>query len=152
MRTPKLMRQCTIAAVLVSAPLLQASAQTTSPNPPPATTPAPPPESGPMNRSADPPVVPRSSDKSATEPAKVNPLIGLAVFSSDGNKMGSVQSVTSTPDGKVTAIHIKTGGFLGFGGKMVAIPDAKFTKSGNNIQLGLTADEVSKLPEMKEQS
>ena len=97
MRTPKLMRQFAIAAVLVSAPLLQASAQTTSPNPPPATTPAPLPEAGPMNRSADPPVVARPSDKSATAPAKVNPLIGLAVFSSDGNKMGTVQGVTLDP-------------------------------------------------------
>ena len=35
---------------------------------------------------------------------------------------------------------------------MVAIPDGKFTQSGNNVQLGMTADEVSKLPEVKEQS
>jgi sporulation protein YlmC with PRC-barrel domain len=42
-------------------------------------------------------------------------LIGLAVFSSDGNKVGMVDSIDAQPDGKITAIHIKTGGFLGFG-------------------------------------
>ena len=111
---------------------------------PPATRPTAPPEK--------PALTPRPTDKSATAPAKANPLIGLAVFSSDGSKLGTVHSVSAEPDGKVKAIRLKTGGFLGFGGKMVQIPDGKFTKSGDNIQLGLTADEVSKLPEVKEQS
>jgi hypothetical protein len=53
------------------------------------------------------------------------------------------------PDGTVKSIHFKTGGFLGFGAKTVSVPDAKFTRSGDNIQLGLTADEVSKLPEAR---
>ena len=65
---------------------------------------------------------------------------------------GTVHGVSAAPDGSVKAIHIKTGGFLGFGGKLVAIPEGRFTKSGDNIQLGITADEVSKLPEVKEQS
>jgi hypothetical protein len=98
-------------------------------------------------------VTPRTTEKQTIAPSnKVNPLIGLAVFSSDGSKLGNVQSVNAEPDGKVKAIHIKTGGFLGFGGKMVAIPEGKFTRSGENIQLGMTSDEVSKLPELKEQS
>jgi hypothetical protein len=91
------------------------------------------------------------SDRQATAPAK-NPMVGLAVFSSDGSKVSTVQSVVTGPDGKVTAIHFKTGGFLGFGGKLVSVPDNKFTRSGDNIQLGMTAEEVSKLPEVKEQS
>jgi hypothetical protein len=59
----------------------------------------------------------------------------LAVFSSDGSKMGTVQSVSAAPDGSVKAILFKTGGFLGFGGKMVAVPEGRFTKAGDNIQL-----------------
>ena len=97
-------------------------------------------------------VPPRTPDKSATAPGKANPLVGLAVFSSDGSKVGTVQRVSSAPDGSVKAIQIKTGGFLGFGAKLVAIPEGRFTKSGDNVQLGITADEVSKLPEVKEQS
>ena len=88
-------------------------------------------------------------DKSVTAPGKISPLVGLTVFSADGNKMGTVHSVSAGPDGKATAIRIKTGGFLGFGAKLVAIPEGRFTQSGSNIQLALTADEVSKLPEVQ---
>ena len=141
---------------IASFPLL-ASAQQSSPPPSPtpsappaATQPAPTP---PAARPSTEPMSPatRPSDKSATAP-KAHPLLGLAVFSSDGSQLGTVQAVNAEPDGKVKAIHIKTGGFLGFGGKMVAIPDGKFTRAGDNVQLGMTAEEVSKLPEIKKES
>jgi sporulation protein YlmC with PRC-barrel domain len=87
--------------------------------------------------------------QAATPPAeKTGPeaLVGLAVFGSDGQKVGEVREVKAQPDGKVMEIHIKTGGFLGFGGKTVAIPAAKFNKSGQNVQLAMTAADVTKLP------
>ena len=137
--------------VLAGIPLLAASAQTTAPTAPTLGTS--PPASTTPDTSMPPKVVPpRQIDKSATAPAKVNPLVGLAVFSSDGSKIGTVQSVSAAPDGTVKAIRLKAGGFLGFGGKLVAIPEGRFTKAGENVQLGMTADEVSKLPEVKEQS
>lgn len=142
----KLVRRIGVAAVLLSVPLLQASAQTTTPTEPPASKPAP----APMpDRPA---TAPGKPDKSAATPGKVDPLLGLTVLSADGNKLGSVQRVKSTTDGKVEEIHVKTGGFLGFGGKLVAIPEAKYTRKGDTIQLHMTADEVSKLPEVKDQS
>ncbi len=133
-----------VAALLIGLPLVSAAAQTTAPTPsgpttpPPAATPAPP--------SATP------GDKSAMTPKKADPLVGLAVFTSDGSKLGSVHSVTTAPDGKVTAIRLKTGGFLGFGGKLVSIPEGKFARTGDTIRLAMTADQVSKLPEVDEQS
>jgi hypothetical protein len=153
------------AAVLVSsAAALAASAQTQTPAPDTQTTPpaakpepAPTPSTSPSTPSTSPsmkpssPAMPSTSDKQSAAPAK-NPMIGLSVFSSDGSKLGSVQSVTAGSDGKAKAIRLKTGGFLGFGGKLVEIPEGKFTKSGDNVQLGLTSDEVSKLPEVKNQS
>jgi sporulation protein YlmC with PRC-barrel domain len=141
---------------IVGLPLI-ASAQTQSPpastpsSPPAATTPAPTPAPGPAVKPTEPSSPAVRSDKSATAP-KANPLIGLAVFSSDGSRLGTVQAVNAEPDGKVKAIHIKTGGFLGFGGKMVAIPEGKFTRAGENVQLGMTSEEVSKLPEIKRES
>jgi PRC-barrel domain len=148
------------AAVVSSAAALAASAQTQTPAPdsqtsPPAVKPepAPMPPTGMKPSDTPRPSAPpsTSTDKQSAAPAK-NPLIGLSVFSADGNKLGSVQSVDAGADGKVKAIRLKTGGFLGFGGKLVEVPDGKFTKSGENVQLGLTADEVSKLPEVKNQS
>jgi len=84
-----------------------------------------------------------SSAKSA------HPLVGLNVVSSDGSNLGDVRAVTTTPDGKVMGLRIKSGGFLGFGGKIVEIPAGKFTQKGDKVEVSLSADEVSKLPEVK---
>ena len=148
MRILKPARLAGAVVAIAGLPLL-ASAQTQTPSdatpstPPAATQPAPTP--APAARPTAP------AEKSATAP-KADPLIGLAVFSSDGNRLGTVQAVNAEPGGQVKAIHIKSGGFLGFGGKMVAIPEGKFTRAGENVQLGLTAEEVSKLPEIKKES
>ena len=154
MITLKPVRIATAVALLAGVPLLPASAQTTptpSPSQPPAATKpdaAPMPQTGPAQKS---PTTP--GDRSAKSPAaKTNALVGLAVFSSDGTKLGTVHSVNAEPNGKVKDIRVKSGGFLGIGGKLVAIPEGKFTRTGDNVQLGMTAEEVSKLPEVKEQS
>src|SRR5688500_624399 len=127
--------------VLAGAPSAgHAQTQPSPTTPPPAsrpeTTPTPPPAQKPA---------PIPNDKSATSPAQTNPLIGLAVFSSDGSKLGTIHSVATNPEGKATAIHFKTGGFLGLGGKLVAVPDGKFTRTGDRVQLSMTSDEVGKL-------
>jgi sporulation protein YlmC with PRC-barrel domain len=147
MHQRKMVRLMSAAVVLASLPLAASAQSTNQPSPdatPPATRsePSPLPPAATTQRPMDKPV--------ATVNAKA--LMGLAVFSSDGSKMGTVQSVSQAPDGSVKAIRIKTGGFLGFGTKLVAIPEGRFTKSGDSIQLGITADEVGKLPEVKEQS
>lgn len=143
----KSVRLVSAAALLAIVPLA-ASAQTQAPSPtmpPPASKP----DTAPTPPAAAPP---RAPDRSATVPGKANPLIGLAIFSSDGSKVGTVQAVSATPDGTVKSIQFKTGGFLGFGGKNVSVPEGRFTKSGDSVQLGITSEEVSKLPEVKEQS
>jgi len=147
------------AAIVSSAAALSAAAQTQTPapettppavKPEPAPTPTPPTGMKPSDAMKT-PAAPSATERQSAAPAK-NPMIGLNVFSSDGNKLGAVQSVDAGSDGKVRAIRLKTGGFLGFGGKLVEIPEGKFTKSGDNVQLGMTSDEVSKLPEVKNQS
>ena len=146
------------AAVVFAGVPLAAFAQTTGPSTPSTPLPQDRPAATEPARPAAPAIKPTEpstqlpTDRSATAPVKVNPLIGLAVFSSDGSKLGAVHSVNAEPDGKVKTIQFKTGGFLGLGGKMVAIPEGKFTRTGDTVQLGMTADEVSKLPEIKEQS
>ena len=79
-------------------------------------------------------------------------MVGLTAKSSDGASLGTVYGVTMAPGGKVTAIGVKVGGFLGFGGHMVVIPDGKFNRVGDTVQINMTADEVHKLPEAKKQS
>ena len=135
------------ASVVVALPLVTAMAQTQSPPSPISPPAAMKPESG------VPPTTPPTTpaEKRAAAPAAAGSLVGLAVKSSDGTNLGNVQSVMTEPDGK-TAIGIKVGGFLGFGGHIVAIPDGKFNRVGDTVQINLTADEVNKLPKAKTQS
>ena len=76
--------------------------------------------------------------------------MGLTAKSSDGTNLGAVHSVVTGPGSKVT-IGVKVGGFLGFGAHMVAIPDDKFNRIGDTVQVNMTADEINKLPQTKEQ-
>ncbi len=135
------------AAALLSVSAMTAAAQQAPTTPPaekpPVTSPdvAPAPAPTPAQK----PMAPKS-----TEAIDTTKLIGLSAFSSDGSKVGDVCAVKTAPDGKAT-LHLRTGGFLGFGGRIVAIPASSYTKSGQNIQLSMTADEVSKLPEVKDE-
>jgi PRC-barrel domain len=123
------------AAALLTLSALAAAQQTPAPEPGPA-------EKPPMQKPATPP--------SSSEAKSAHPLLGLTAVSSDGTNIGDVRAVKMTSDGKVTALHIHSGGFLGFGGKIVEIPEGQFTGSGDKIQLAFTAEQVSKLPAVKD--
>ena len=140
------------AGIVIAVPLVTAMAQTQSPAPSPTSPPAAtiPETSAPSAApQAAPPTMP--SDKKAAAPAAAGNLVGLTAKSSDGTNLGTVQSVMTEPGGK-TAIGVKVGGFLGFGGHVVAIPDGKFNRLGDTVQVNMTADEVNKLPEARTRS
>jgi hypothetical protein len=121
----------------------------------PGPEPSPPVEKQPMAKpDSAPQAAPTPSEKPATPPKSsqsksTHPLISLTVISSDSTKIGDVRAVRATPDGKVTALRVNSGGFLGIGSRIVEIPEGKFTQSGDTVRLGLTAEEVNKLPAVK---
>jgi sporulation protein YlmC with PRC-barrel domain len=137
------------AAALLSVSALAAAQQTPAPDP------SPPAEKPPMAR-------PESAPQTAPIPTPKNPatppgasqanLIGLTVISADGSKVGDVRAVRAAMDGKVTALRVYSGGFLGFGGRIVEIPEGRFTQIGDVVRLSLTAEDVSKLPAVKDAS
>jgi len=142
------------AGAVVAVPLLAATGQTQmlpapSPTSPPAAT---------NPETSAPPAAPQPmpsttpSDKKAAVPASTGELVGLTAKSSDGHNLGTVQTVMMEPSGKISAIGVKVGGFLGFGGHTVAIPDGKFNRLGDTVQINMTADEVNKLPKAKKHS
>ncbi len=91
--------------------------------------------------------------KPSESPATPAPqsLEGLAVFSSDGTKVGEVRSVSKGPGGNVVALLVRTGGFLGFGGRTIAIPGDRFTRKGPNlISVDLDSEQIDHLPEIKD--
>jgi len=149
MSIAQLIRVIGTTGVVVAVPLVTAMAQT-QPNPP---SPANPPAVTQPQPSA-PPAAPQATpaDKKAAPSNAIGDLVGLTAKSSDGANLGTVYGVTMAPGGKVTAIGVKVGGFLGFGGHMVVIPDGKFNRVGDTVQINMTADEVHKLPEAKKQS
>lgn len=138
------MRILAASIALIAATSFGALAQTTTP---PTT-----PSSPPAAEQAPTPTPPRVTTPEA-RPSEATPaLLGLDVFSQDQSRLGKVERVVQGGDGKPTAIMIKTGGFLGFGGKMVEIPESKYQLRGTNVQVQMTADEVGKLPEAKDPS
>ena len=144
----KLARLVGAVVVLVGTPWLAASAQTQAPSPPSssASAPAARPEQAPMPQAAP----PSTPGKAAAAPREANPLIRMAVFSSDGSRVGDVRAVNVGPDGNVAALHVRTGGFLGFGARIVAIPEGRFARSGQGVRLTFTAEEVGNLPQAKD--
>jgi hypothetical protein len=118
-------------------PAAQPSQEQPAPSPAPGAVPSNPP------RAVDPSETPAGH-------AQTQSLVGLVVFASDGTRVGEVRSVSAAPGGDIVALHVRTGGFLGFGGRIVAIPGSKFIRSGHSIRLDLDSDEVTGLPEVKD--
>ena len=164
MQTSNLLRLLTRGAAITVAPFLLAlavqaqEAPSVSPDAPAARkaqpTPMPSPDRPARAPSAGAPVSPDAGEaavdlpKGEAKSAKVgkDPLIGLEVLGSDGKMVGQVAAVKTESSGKVVEIHVKTGGYLGLGGKTVAIPSEKFAKSGGNIKLVMSSVEVGTLP------
>jgi hypothetical protein len=53
-------------------------------------------------------------------------------------------------DGRISAINVLTGSLLGMGARVVAIPEGKFMRNGDSVQVSMTAEEVAKLPSIKD--
>ena len=89
---------------------------------------------------------------SAAEPSMLwpQPCPWPPVTTSFGSAIGIIDSVDGEPDGRITAINVRTGGFLGFGTKVVAVPEGKFQRTGSTVRIASTAEELSKLPAIKE--
>ncbi len=134
------------ALAILATPPLTVSAQQAPVTPPPAEKPDPPGGTAPGPDVAPSPKTPFGA--SATQAAQ--DLVGLNAFSSDGTRVGEVRSVKTGPSGEIVALRVHSGGFLGFGGRIVAIPQGKFIRSGQSIRLDFDSDEVKRLPEVSD--
>jgi opacity protein-like surface antigen len=91
---------------------------------------------------AQPPQNQPEQNQPAAPPKQVDKgMIGLPVFSSDGQKLGEVTEVGELPGG-YQAIRAEMGEFLGIGATAVVIASDMFQKKADRIELGLTAAEV----------
>lgn len=77
--------------------------------------------------------------------------IGQPVFNAAGAKVGTVHDVMFEQNGKVTAVVISVGGFLGMGTKLVAVPFQAITYVDKNevrqITIPLTKEKLLAAPD-----
>ena len=76
-----------------------------------------------------------------------------SVYDPSNNKIGEIEDVLLTPDGKVSALIVGVGGFLGMGEKDVAVPftAVKHTTRDGKVYLSLdtTKDVLKSAPGLK---
>jgi hypothetical protein len=74
-------------------------------------------------------------------------IIGLPVLAADGIKIGQVADVSKNTDGHIDRIRVLTGSVLGFGERVVEIPQPAFRIRDSNVLLSdFTAEMVAQLP------
>jgi sporulation protein YlmC with PRC-barrel domain len=75
-------------------------------------------------------------------------LIGATVYNDQHDKIGKIEDMIITPDGKLSVAVLEVGGFLGLGAHRIAIPVSQFTQIQPTIVLpGATKQALKGLPE-----
>jgi|CXWK01.1.fsa_nt_gi sporulation protein YlmC with PRC-barrel domain len=150
MNTPKLTKTLCLTALMAAAPMGVSGTFAQDPSAAPAEKIAPadtaPAEAAPAPAPA--PAPPAAAAPAVSTPMAKDVAIGAVVFGSDGKRLGKVDAVDAQPAGTINVIHVHVGGLFGFGGKTVAVPGDKITKTGSTIQVSLTSPEVEALPEV----
>lgn len=92
---------------------------------------------------------------SADAQAELSPaqLVGVPVFSADGVKIGQVADVSSAPNGKIDLIRVFTGSALGFGRRIITVPQPAFVIRRGVVTLpDLSAEDVQAFPTTSSES
>ncbi len=78
---------------------------------------------------------------------RASKLIGAAVYNEQNQKIGSVDDLILTQEDKVVVAVVQVGGFLGIGGKLVAVPYSQIRMENDHAVLpGATKDALGGLP------
>lgn len=89
-----------------------------------------------------------------TAEVKGNKLIGADVKDTANEKIGDVSEVLVTTDGKVNAVIVSIGGFLGVGDRKVVMPweQLRFSSEGSQlvVMTNATKESLKSLPEYQD--
>jgi sporulation protein YlmC with PRC-barrel domain len=82
---------------------------------------------------------------------RASKLIGAPVYNDQNQRIGKIEDMIVSPDGKISAAVIDVGGFLGIGKHRVAIPAEQFTDiSAKKLVLpNATKETLKSLPEFR---
>jgi len=84
----------------------------------------------------------QSQTQQPAQPAQPAAMTGLAIYSTDGARLGEVTGVRRRPDGSVEAIEAELGSPLGMGATGVLISPGDVRWTGDHIELQMAADQV----------
>jgi sporulation protein YlmC with PRC-barrel domain len=74
-------------------------------------------------------------------------VVGKTLYSQNGKEVGNIDDVVTDNQGQVVSALVGVGGFLGIGGKKVAVPADQLKTEGNRIVVsGLTPEEIREMP------
>lgn len=92
-------------------------------------------------------VAPGSTATTASgQPIPASKIKNMAVYDAKGTKVGDVERIVQTQDGKRELV-VGVGGFLGLGERHVAIPAENIALRGDRLLLaGLTEDQMKRMP------
>lgn len=76
---------------------------------------------------------------------RASKMIGSAVYDVQNRKIGSVADVILNRDGKVDAVVIDVGSFLGMGGKDVAVLPSDIKTDNNRLTLDRTKEQLQQM-------
>jgi sporulation protein YlmC with PRC-barrel domain len=80
-----------------------------------------------------------------TDQIRASKMIGSAVYDVQNRKIGSVDDVILNKNGKVDAVVIDVGSFLGMGGKDVAVLPSDIKTDNNRLTLDRTKEQLQQM-------
>ncbi|MGA7868818.1 MAG: PRC-barrel domain-containing protein [Stellaceae bacterium] len=80
-----------------------------------------------------------------TDEIRASKMIGSAVYDVQNRKIGSVSDVVLNKDGKVDAVVLDVGSFLGMGGKDVAVLPSDIKTDNNRLTLDRTKEQLQQM-------
>ena len=82
--------------------------------------------------------------------AKASIVMGMTVKNRQGETIGEVKDLAlDLHSGKVLAVIVSSGGFLGFGGELSAVAPSALQLSGSNLEIDASKESLSKGPHFK---
>jgi sporulation protein YlmC with PRC-barrel domain len=85
---------------------------------------------------------PSGSDQIKPDQMRASKIIGGTVYDRNNAKIGDVKDLVLDKDGKVADVVLDVGGFLGMGGKHVAVKMSDIKTDNNRLTLDRTKDEL----------
>jgi sporulation protein YlmC with PRC-barrel domain len=87
----------------------------------------------------------RADETIQTDQIRASKMIGSMVYDVQNRKIGKVQDLVLNRDGKIAAVVVDVGTFLGMGGKSVAVQLSDLKTDNNRLTLDRTKEQLQQM-------